>query len=98
VKLAQAVGDGLEIPVRSDHEFVADFSAELALLGVERYAFSIGSVELTSMELWGHMGVVPLTPDPSAVNGGTPKWQTFPTADKPDEAFTTMAPPAVFDA
>src|SRR3569623_2086921 len=83
-KVAQAVADGLEIPVRSDHEWVGDFAAEVAQLGVGAWAFSISSSELTSFEVWGHMGVVPLVPDPTKVNNGAPKWQTFPTAARPD--------------
>ena len=97
-KVAQAVADGVELPVRSDHEWVSDFSAEIAQLGVGAFAASIGSIELTSFEIWGHMGVFPLTPDPTAVNHGAPKWQTFPTAANPDTPFATLSPPAVFDA
>ncbi len=96
-KVAQAVADGLELPVRSEHEYVANFSAEITQLGVERWARSFGSVELTSMESWGHMGVFPLVPQPG-VNAGTPTWQTFPTAEAPETAFETLSPPAVFDA
>jgi len=96
-KVQQAVADGLELPVRSDHEFVADFKSEIAQLGVEKYAAGFGSVELTSMEIWGHMGVFPLVPDASKPNGGTPLWQSFPTADKPDIPFETLEPPVVFD-
>ena len=96
-KVAQAVADGVELPVRSDHEWVADFSAEIAQLGVGAYAASIASIELTSFEVWGHMGVVPLTPDPTQVNNGAPKWQTFPTAAAPDTPFTTLSPVQVFD-
>jgi hypothetical protein len=43
------------------------------------------------------MGVVPLVPDPTQVNAGAPKWQTFPTAARPETPFTTLAPPSVFD-
>ncbi|MDB4963227.1 MAG: hypothetical protein JWP01_3226 [Myxococcales bacterium] len=97
-KLAQAVADGLEIPVRSDHEYVADFAGEIASLGVQAFAVGFGSIELTSMELWGHMGVFPLTPRPAEVNAGAPRWQTFPTADAPEIPFETLEPPVVFDA
>jgi len=97
VKVAQAVADGVELPVRSDHEWVGDFSAEIAQLGVDAFAYSIGSIELTSFEIWGHMGVVPLTPDPTGVNNGAPKWQTFPTAAHPETEFKTLSPPVVFD-
>lgn len=96
-KVAQAVADGLELPVRSEHEFVEDFKPEIAQLGVEPYATGFGSVELTSMEIWGHMGVFPLTPDPTRPNGGAPTWQTWPTADAPDAPFQTLSPPVVFD-
>ena len=92
------MADGVELPVRSDHEWVADFSQEIAQLGVEAFASGIGSIELTSFEVWGHMGVFPMTPDPAAVNAGAPKWQTFPTADRPDVAMATLSPPSVFDA
>ncbi len=96
-KVAQAVADGVELPVRSDHEWVADFSAEIAALGVQAFAVGIGSIELTSFEVWGHMGVFPLVPDPNAVNAGAPKWQSFPTADHPEIALETLSPPKVFD-
>jgi hypothetical protein len=96
-KVAQAVADGLELPVRSEHEWVADFSEEIAQLGVGAFAVGIGSIELTSFEVWGHMGVFPLTPDPTAVNAGAPKWQSFPTMDHPETAMATLSPPAVFD-
>ncbi|HMG22138.1 MAG TPA: CehA/McbA family metallohydrolase, partial [Kofleriaceae bacterium] len=97
-KVAQAVADGVELPVRSDHEWVADFSQEIAALKVEPFAAAIGSIELTSFEVWGHMGVFPLTPDPAAVNAGAPRWQQFPTADHPEIALATLSPPSVFDA
>ena len=97
-KVRQAVADGLELPVRSDHEYVADFGKEIATLDVAPWAAGFGSIELTSFEVWGHMGVFPLTPAPDAINGGAPKWQTFPTPDAPDTAFETLSPPKVFDA
>jgi hypothetical protein len=97
VKLASAVADGLELPVRSDHEYVGDFREEIEELGVAKWANGFGSVELTSMEIWGHMGVFPLVPDATKVNRGTPLWQSFPTADDPGVEFKTLPPPTVFD-
>jgi hypothetical protein len=96
-KVSQAVADGVELPVRSEHEWVGDFTQEIAALGVERFAAGIGSIELTSFEVWGHMGVFPLTPDPAAVNAGAPRWQRFPTAETPDVQMETLSPPSVFD-
>lgn len=97
-KVRQAVADGVELPIRSEHEWVTDFSAEINQLGLAAFANGMASIELTSMEIWGHMGVFPLTPDPSAVNNGAPKWQTFPTAASPDTPFELLSPPSVFDA
>ncbi len=97
-KLKQAIADGLELPVRSDHEYVADFSSEIESVGGSAYARGFGSIELTSFEIWGHMGVFPLVPDPTRVNAGAPTWQTFPTNDALDTPFATLAPPVVFDA
>ncbi|HWU86562.1 MAG TPA: CehA/McbA family metallohydrolase, partial [Kofleriaceae bacterium] len=96
-KVAQAIADGVELPVRSDHEYVADFSAEIARLGAQKFAAGMGSIELTSFEVWGHMGVFPMVPDPGAVNAGAPRWQTFPTPEAPDTPFETLSPRAVFD-
>jgi hypothetical protein len=97
-KVRQAVADGVELPVRSDHEWIADFKSEITQLGVEKFAAGFGSVELTSFEIWGHMGVFPLEADPAQPNAGAPRWQTFPTADALDTPFETLSPPAVFDA
>jgi hypothetical protein len=96
-KVRQALADGLDLPVRSEHEWVDDFSAEIARLNAQRYMAAFGSVELTSFELWGHMGVFPLVADPSQRNNGAPQWQRFPTAAAPEVPFETLEPPAVFD-
>jgi hypothetical protein len=97
-KVSQALADGVELPIRSDHEWIGDFSAEIAQLGAQKWAAAISSIELTSFQVWGHMGVFPLVADPTAVNNGAPKWQTFPTAADPTTTFQTLSPPAVFDA
>lgn len=97
-KVKQAIADGLELPVRSDHEYVADFSSEIETVGGGAYARGFGSIELTSFEIWGHMGVFPLVPNPAEVNAGAPKWQTFPTNDALDTPFATLSPPQVFEA
>jgi hypothetical protein len=97
LKVRAAVAEGLEILVRSDHEYVNDFEPEIAALGVQAFAHGICSVEMTSMELWGHMGVFPLVEDDDAINGGTPPWQTYPTPTSMSTPFRTMGPAEVFD-
>ncbi len=96
-KLRAAVADGLELPVRSEHEYPGSFAAEIAALGLERFAFGLGSIEMTSFESWGHMGVVPLDRDPTDVNAGAPRWQTYPTPEDPDAPIVRLEPPEVFD-
>lgn len=98
LKVRAAVADGLEIPIRSEHEYVEDFQPLIEEMGLEAWAFGVPSVEMTSMEIWGHMGVLPLRPDPNKVNGGAPLWQSFPRHDAPDAPFRTMDPPEVFAA
>lgn len=95
-KIRAAVADGLEIPVRSEHEFVEDFQPIVEELGLDAWARGITSVELTSMELWGHMGVLPLEADPGRPNGGAPLWQRFPTERDLDVPLETLSPPRVF--
>ncbi|MBX3272294.1 MAG: CehA/McbA family metallohydrolase [Sandaracinaceae bacterium] len=97
-KVRAAVGDGLELPVRSEHEYPGSFAREIAELGLEDWAFPLGSIELTSFQLWGHMGVVPLEADPSEVNAGAPRWQTYPTLEEPDAPIVARTPPEVFRA
>jgi len=96
-KVASAVADGLELPVRSDHEYPGDFSAEIEALGVGDWAFAAGSVEMTSFEAWGHMGVFPLERREGELNAGTPRWQTYPTVEDPDAPIVTLGPTEVFD-
>src|SRR5690606_12220548 len=73
LKLRGLIADGLEIAVRSDHEWVNDFQPLIEEMGLERYAFGIGGEELTTFA-WGHFGVFPLDPDPSRVNAGAVPW------------------------
>lgn len=97
-KTQSAMADGLEILVRSDHEWVDDFQPLIEQRGWERWAMGVGSIEMTSFQIWGHMGVFPMVADVGKVNRGAPKWQTFPTAAAPDGDVVTLQPVEVFDA
>jgi hypothetical protein len=98
LKVASAVCDGLELPVRSDHELIGSFAEEIEDLGLGAWAAGPGSIEMTTFQYWGHMGVFPVEPDPSLVNAGAPRWQSFPTAAEPDRPFEVLSPPEVFAA
>jgi len=72
-KLMAAAGDGVELPVRTDHEFVADFEPVVASLGLEAWMYGFSALELTTSS-FGHFGVFPLTPDPTLPNDGAISW------------------------
>ncbi|MCA9606840.1 MAG: CehA/McbA family metallohydrolase [Myxococcales bacterium] len=73
LKVRAAAAEHLEIPLRSDHEWVGTFEPEIAALGLEDRLFSVGSIELTTF-VYGHAGVFPLTAEPVARNAGAIEW------------------------
>ncbi|MCC6874683.1 MAG: CehA/McbA family metallohydrolase [Sandaracinaceae bacterium] len=72
LKIAGLIADGVELPIRSDHQWVNDFQPEIEAMGLSRFAHGIGGLELTTFA-WGHFGVFPLVEDES-VNGSAPDW------------------------
>ncbi|MEQ8458492.1 MAG: CehA/McbA family metallohydrolase [Sandaracinaceae bacterium] len=73
LKLAGLIADGLEIPIRADHEWVNDFQPVIERMGLADYAFGIGGEELTTFA-WGHFGVFPLVEDRSMQSGSAISW------------------------
>lgn len=72
-KVASAIADGVEILVRSDHEWIADFQPVIESLGAAAWAMGVESDEL-STNLYGHFGVFPLEADESQPNAGAIPW------------------------
>lgn len=72
-KLLSLIADGLEIAIRSDHEWANDFQPLIDELGLGAYARGLGGEELTTFA-WGHFGVFPLTENPELPNGGAISW------------------------
>jgi len=73
LKVLASAAEHLEIPVRSDHEWIGDFEAEIAALGLTDRLYSMGSLELTTFT-FGHFGVFPLDPVAGARNAGAIDW------------------------
>ncbi len=73
LKIASLVGDGLEIAIRSDHEWVNDFQPVIDDLGLGAFARGLTGIELTTFT-WGHFGVFPLVADRSQPSGGAFFW------------------------
>ncbi len=72
-KVRGALADGLDLPVSSEHEWVADFQPILEKMGKQKWARGIPSEELTTFT-WGHFGVVPVEPKDDQVNRGAIDW------------------------
>jgi hypothetical protein len=72
-KIRDAAAEGLEVPLRSDHDWVNDFDDEVQALGLAPYAFGVSSLELTTF-VWGHFGVFPLEEDEGLPSGGAVAW------------------------
>ncbi len=91
-KLRAAAGDGVELPVRTDHEFVAAFEPVVAATGLGDWMYGLTALELTTFS-WGHFGVFPMVPDPSLPSGGAIMWNGLTEAG----AVQTFEPVPVFD-
>jgi hypothetical protein len=72
-KVKGAIADGLELPVSSEHQFIADFKPVIDKLGMQKWANSIVSAELTTFT-WGHFGVIPAHLDTNLPNNGATDW------------------------
>ena len=72
-KIRALVADGLEIAIRSEHEWVSDFQPLIDELGLASFVRGLSGLELTTFT-WGHFGVFPLTPDPALPSAGAFFW------------------------
>lgn len=84
-KLHSSAGDGLEIPCRSEHEWVVSWDEIVEEQALDGWLFGVTSLELTTFA-WGHFGVVPITPRPNEPNNGAPDW----TGKNPPEVFAEV--------
>ena len=72
-KIAALVADGLEIAIRSEHEWVSDFQPVIEDLGLESFVVGLAGEELTTFT-YGHFGVFPLDVQPSRPSAGAVRW------------------------
>ena len=85
LKVRGAIADGLEIPVSSEHEWIIDFQPIIQRLGLTKWAYGFPSEELTTFS-WGHFGIIPIYPNPDAVNNGAAAW----IGKRPPDFFRTV--------
>ena len=73
LKVSALAADGLEIAIRSDHEWVNDFAPTVTELGLDDFVVGLAGEELTTFT-YGHFGVFPLVPDFARPSGGAVTW------------------------
>ena len=91
-KLRSAAADGLEIPCRSDHEWVREWDRIVQSEGLDNWLFGVTSLELTTFA-WGHFGVVPTRERPGLPNDGSIDWIGRSPADVFNDALALDTDP-----
>lgn len=72
-KVSALAAEGLEIPVITDHDYVADLSPYIAKLGLQKWIRGMSGEEI-SPATYGHFNPYPITQDPSKLNMGAMIW------------------------
>lgn len=84
-RLRAVAGEGVELAISTDHDFLTDYGPLLRALGLEAWvAYRIGC-ELSSLT-WGHVNSWPLTPDYDRAGGGSFAWY----GKSPGQMFDAM--------
>jgi hypothetical protein len=72
-KVSSLVAEGLEIPVITEHETIADLNPTIVKLGLQPWIQGISGQEVTTFT-YGHFNPYPLTRDASKPNFGAVAW------------------------
>jgi hypothetical protein len=73
LKVSALAADGLDIAIRSEHEWVSDFQPVVESLGLQDRVVGLAGEELTTFT-YGHFGVFPLVVDPARPSGSAVTW------------------------
>ena len=84
-RVRSVVGEGVELLVATDHNFITDYAPYLSDLGLEAWANTMIGIELTTLES-GHFNGFPIRRDISSVTRGSFEWSLLP----PDDVFGAM--------
>ena len=84
------LGEGVDVLVVTDHDFVTDVSDVVAEMGAEGELVSVIGIELTTFD-YGHYNSFPLVVDEDSRNGGAFDWAGGPGPGKtPAEIFAGL--------
>ena len=84
-RLHSCAGEGLELAVSTDHNFITDFRPTLEREGLAPFMTSMVGLELTTLES-GHFNGFPVKRDVSKITRGSFEW----SLRAPDEVFTDL--------
>lgn len=85
LKVAAYAGEGLELPVITDHEYISDIDPFITKLGLQKWIQGVTGEELTTF-VYGHFNPFPIVPDPKKPNRGAMVW----VDKKPAELFADV--------
>lgn len=72
-RLLSVVGEGVEVAISTDHDFVADYSPYIERLGLSEFVASQSGAEVSSTVV-GHINGWPLAVDNAQAQAGAPNW------------------------
>lgn len=81
------MGDGIDVIVSTDHDYVTDFAPYITKVGGDPFIASVIGEEVSTMD-FGHYNLFPLIRDDDPINGGAVDWagERGPTLN-PKEIF-----------
>jgi hypothetical protein len=91
MKVRAFAGEGVEVPVSTEHEFIGDFGPTASALGLGPFMHTIAGTELTTTST-GHFNVFPLVPVPGALNAGGFLWYNKTIPQVMAEAKARLTP------
>ena len=84
-RLRAVAGEGVELAISTDHDFVLDLRPLVAELGLDAWLAYRTGCEVSSL-LWGHVNAWPLVPDPDRAGAGAIAWY----GKSPGQVFDEM--------
>lgn len=84
-RLRAVAGEGVEVPVSTDHDMITDYGPVITELGLDPWLGHMIGAEVSSL-IWGHLNGFPFIPNPDRTGNGSPSW----LARSPAQVFQAM--------